>query len=99
MVAAEARVTWLGPDARRRALERFAAETFDVLVVGGGVTGCGVALDAASCGLSVALVERPRLAPRPSEPFQQADPRRAALPRTSRRQAGARGAARTAAAD
>ncbi len=58
MVAAEARVTWLGPDARRRALERFAAETFDVLVVGGGVTGCGVALDAASCGLSVALVER-----------------------------------------
>ncbi len=58
MVVADARVTWLGPDARRRALERFAAETFDVLVVGGGVTGCGVALDAASRGLSVALVER-----------------------------------------
>ncbi|WP_089301797.1 glycerol-3-phosphate dehydrogenase/oxidase [Haloechinothrix alba] len=34
-----------------------ARETFDVVVVGGGVTGCGTALDAASRGLSVALVE------------------------------------------
>jgi glycerol-3-phosphate dehydrogenase len=33
-------------------------EVVDVLVVGGGVTGAGVALDAASRGLSVALVER-----------------------------------------
>jgi glycerol-3-phosphate dehydrogenase len=48
----------LGPVARARALERFASETFDVLVVGGGVTGCGVALDAASRGLSVALLEK-----------------------------------------
>jgi glycerol-3-phosphate dehydrogenase len=48
----------LGPDTRRRALERFALETFDVLVIGGGVTGCGTALDAASRGLSVALVEK-----------------------------------------
>ena len=31
---------------------------FDVLVIGGGITGCGVALDAAARGLSVALVER-----------------------------------------
>ncbi|ACB94031.1 glycerol-3-phosphate dehydrogenase/oxidase [Beijerinckia indica] len=35
-----------------------AGETFDLLVVGGGATGCGVALDAASRGLKVALVER-----------------------------------------
>ena len=48
----------LGPDSRERALERFAHETFDVLVIGGGITGCGVALDAASRGLSVALVEK-----------------------------------------
>lgn len=34
----------------------------DVLVIGGGITGCGVALDAASRGLSVALVERGDLA-------------------------------------
>jgi glycerol-3-phosphate dehydrogenase len=42
---------------RRQALERLAGEEFDVLVVGGGVTGCGVALDAAARGLSTALVE------------------------------------------
>ncbi len=39
-------------------MEALAEETFDVLVVGGGVTGAGVALDAASRGLSVALAER-----------------------------------------
>jgi glycerol-3-phosphate dehydrogenase len=43
---------------RARSVERLGAETFDVLVVGGGVTGAGVALDAASRGLRTALVER-----------------------------------------
>lgn len=33
-------------------------EVFDVLVIGGGITGCGVARDAAMRGLRVALVER-----------------------------------------
>jgi glycerol-3-phosphate dehydrogenase len=42
---------------RGQALERLAAEEFDVLVVGGGITGCGVALDAAARGLRTALVE------------------------------------------
>jgi glycerol-3-phosphate dehydrogenase len=42
---------------RGRALERLATERFDVLVVGGGITGAGVALDAASRGLRTALVE------------------------------------------
>ena len=42
---------------RNRALERLGREEFDVLVVGGGITGCGVALDAVSRGLSTALVE------------------------------------------
>ena len=37
---------------------RLEAETFDVLVIGGGITGVGVALDAASRGLRTALVER-----------------------------------------
>src|SRR6476619_236802 len=41
---------------------RDAREPLDVLVVGGGVTGAGVALDAASRGLRVALVERRDLA-------------------------------------
>src|SRR5664280_2023368 len=43
---------------RERLLARLAAEEFDVLVIGGGVTGSGAALDAASRGLSVALVEK-----------------------------------------
>ncbi len=47
--------------ARRTRDERFAAlgsRVFDLLVIGGGVTGCGIARDAALRGLSVALVER-----------------------------------------
>jgi glycerol-3-phosphate dehydrogenase len=43
---------------RARALERLGTEAFDVLVIGGGATGAGVALDAATRGLRTALVER-----------------------------------------
>jgi glycerol-3-phosphate dehydrogenase len=43
---------------RADALAAIAAERFDVLVIGGGITGAGVALDAASRGYSVALVEQ-----------------------------------------
>lgn len=43
---------------RTQSLARLEAEAFDVLVVGGGITGVGVALDAASRGLRTALVER-----------------------------------------
>ncbi len=39
------------------AVERLAAEAFDIVVVGGGVTGAGVARDAALRGMSTALVE------------------------------------------
>jgi glycerol-3-phosphate dehydrogenase len=39
-------------------LDRLEAESFDVLVIGGGITGTGVALDAAARGLRTALVER-----------------------------------------
>ncbi|MFV0309633.1 MAG: glycerol-3-phosphate dehydrogenase/oxidase [Desertimonas sp.] len=45
------------PFDRPRMLARLHAETFDVVVVGGGITGAGVALDAASRGLRTALVE------------------------------------------
>jgi glycerol-3-phosphate dehydrogenase len=47
---------------RARDLEHLAEHAVDLLVVGGGVSGCGVALDAASRGLSVALVEKDDLA-------------------------------------
>src|ERR1700755_220595 len=43
---------------RAAAVESLADEPFDVLVIGGGITGAGVALDAATRGYSVALVER-----------------------------------------
>src|SRR5205814_5066884 len=43
---------------REDALGALQEESFDVVVVGGGITGAGVALDAASRGYSVALVER-----------------------------------------
>src|SRR5437660_4395595 len=43
---------------REAALQMLESESFDVVVIGGGVTGAGVALDAASRGYSVALVER-----------------------------------------
>jgi glycerol-3-phosphate dehydrogenase len=43
---------------RAASLRRLGEERFDLLVVGGGVTGAGVALDAAARGLKVALVER-----------------------------------------
>jgi glycerol-3-phosphate dehydrogenase len=49
--------TRLGPDERAAALAALARDEHDVLVVGGGVVGAGVALDAATRGLKVGLVE------------------------------------------
>lgn len=43
---------------RSDAVATLTREPFDVLVIGGGITGAGVALDAATRGYSVALVER-----------------------------------------
>ncbi len=43
---------------RQANLARLTSEPLDVLVIGGGITGAGVALDAASRGLRTALVER-----------------------------------------
>jgi glycerol-3-phosphate dehydrogenase len=43
---------------RADAIAALTEDSFDVVVVGGGVTGAGVALDAASRGYSVAIVER-----------------------------------------
>ena len=47
----------LNPEQRLAALKSLAGEEFDLLIIGGGVTGVGAALDAASRGLKVALVE------------------------------------------
>jgi len=48
----------LNPTTRLQALDRLATETFDIVVVGGGATGAGAALDAATRGLSVGLLEQ-----------------------------------------
>jgi glycerol-3-phosphate dehydrogenase len=42
---------------RKCILNKLSTETFDALIVGGGITGVGIALDAASRGLKVALVD------------------------------------------
>jgi glycerol-3-phosphate dehydrogenase len=43
---------------RAAAIDAIAGQSFEVVVIGGGITGAGVALDAASRGYSVALLER-----------------------------------------
>jgi len=45
-------------DRAARIAELKSGKIFDLLVIGGGATGCGIAVDAATRGLSVALVER-----------------------------------------
>jgi glycerol-3-phosphate dehydrogenase len=52
----------LGPAQREAAWQRLGEETFDVVVIGGGIVGVGTALDAATRGLRVALVEARDLA-------------------------------------
>ena len=47
----------LSPSARVDAIRALKEEQFDILVIGGGINGVGIALDAASRGLKVALVE------------------------------------------
>jgi len=47
---------------RPELLKQLKATNFDLLVIGGGITGCGIALDAASRGLKVALIDMQDLA-------------------------------------
>lgn len=47
-----------GRERRAQALDRLSTTHFDLLVIGGGITGAGIALDAATRGLSVALVDK-----------------------------------------
>ncbi|MEB2298392.1 glycerol-3-phosphate dehydrogenase/oxidase [Lysinibacillus xylanilyticus] len=42
---------------RQQTIEELQSKEYDILVIGGGITGCGIALDAIARGLSVALVE------------------------------------------
>lgn len=42
---------------RQEYLEKMSRDRYDVLVIGGGITGCGIALDAVTRGMKTALVE------------------------------------------
>ncbi|GAB4583413.1 glycerol-3-phosphate dehydrogenase [Nocardia sp. IFM 10818] len=62
MTKQQPRSQFLGPEQREAAWERLGGEHYDVVVIGGGVVGAGIALDAATRGLEVALVEARDLA-------------------------------------
>ena len=46
------------PLKRPAVIQRLATDQFDLIIIGGGITGAGIALDAVTRGLKVALVER-----------------------------------------
>jgi glycerol-3-phosphate dehydrogenase len=52
----------LNPSQRSRDIGRLKTETYDVLIIGGGITGAGAALDAATRGMTVGLIEQRDLA-------------------------------------
>merc|ERR1719359_2794466 len=56
-VVSSGEAAWSAPP-RDQTKQRLKAEEFDILVIGGGATGTGVAMDGAMRGLNVALVER-----------------------------------------
>ena len=66
---------------RSRSGARAARRSFDLLVIGGGITGCGIARDAALRGLSRRARREGRLRERHVEPVVAAGARRRALPR------------------
>ena len=68
------------------------ADAVDLLVIGGGINGAGIARDAAGRGLSVVLCEKGDLARSDLVALDQADPWRPALSRILRFPPGARGA-------
>src|SRR5229473_2592295 len=43
---------------RETSISRLQTEQFDLLIIGGGITGAGIALDASTRGLKTALVEK-----------------------------------------
>ncbi len=87
--------TALSPAVRRNNLARLGSEEFDLLVIGGGINGAGIARDAALRGLRVALIEKGRLRQRHQQPISEAHPRRVALSGVGGLSPGARGLPRT----
>ena len=84
----------LDPAQRASDLEHARNEQFDLVVIGGGVVGAGVALDAATPRPLGRADRAARLGLGHLEPLLEADPRRPALPRAARLRPRPRGAAR-----
>ena len=82
----------LGTFDRARSLQQLGDTTFDVLVIGGGITGAGVALDAASARPAHGARRAGRLRQRHVVEELEARARRAALPPERRRPPRLRGA-------
>ena len=82
------------PDACNEGRRRSRTGRSTCSILGGGITGAGVALDAALRGLRVALIDKGDFASRHQQRLLQAGPRRPALPGTRRLPPRLRGAAR-----
>ncbi len=80
-----------GRSSDRATLAEIGAEPADILVIGGGITGAGVARDAAMRGLRTVLVEQQRPRVGHQLALQPADSRRPSLPRDRRSRPRARG--------
>ena len=81
---------------RGEALAGLAQGLLDVLIVGGGITGCGVALECAARGLATGLVEARDFGGGTSSRSTKLIPRRAALPAAFRIRLGPGGGPRAA---
>ncbi|MES2856363.1 MAG: FAD-dependent oxidoreductase, partial [Bdellovibrionota bacterium] len=57
MASKAAQQTTFSTNDRAGFIERMKTETFDLVIIGGGITGAGAARDAASRGMKVALIE------------------------------------------
>ena len=76
---------------RRQTFANLAREQFDLLVIGGGITGAGIARDAALRGLKVALLDKADFGAGDEQQVVQAHSRRPALPAARGARAGLRG--------
>ena len=65
---------------REGRLDRLKREEFDLVVIGGGINGAGIARDAAMRGFRVALVEKGRFCERDQQQVIETHPRRNPLP-------------------
>ena len=75
---------------RELSIKKMQERTLDLLVIGGGITGAGVALQAAASGLDTGLIEMQDFAEGTSSRSNKIGPRRSTLSQTIRRGSGIR---------